>query len=246
MFSLGTNYHEIVTLSFSVIVLLLLPMGTFYSMASNQTTEFPVGLRLEYRAAQEIDFTTIPLDYYTYVVEGWITENCISMSLTDTDGEHSVSVYLPEWHAFYENGTEYGYIPPLWMDISSWKLHDNVTIATKGTFELFDTRSVTTKAGSYSCWTARRESSAGTYQQYEHYYYSLQYGVLIEHWHSYWHETHVSEDTFSLTSSNLEDYSPLFGSALFSNPITRLLILGIGIEVIIIIGLFLGRRRSNS
>ena len=205
----------------------------------DDTSEFPIGLRLEYNRVQEIGFNTIQLGSTSYTVLNWIVPDTeVSIKMADSEGEVLLSVSLPSWHAVDENGSDQGYLKPLWMDISAWKKGDNVTLGAKGLFNLNDMRSIETASGTYQCWTARQESRGDVLSTYEHYYYNLQHGVLVEHWYSRWYFPtngipSVSEITTELVSTNLDDYNPVY--SIFLTPLNILIICGIFVEIIIVL-----------
>ncbi len=221
------------TLAITVSILLcLLPVQPAVSI---DQPEFPIGLILEYDATQRLGINTIPLSSYSYEVIGWLGQNTILITITDSHGEHTVHVSLPQWHAAYENGTEYGYLNPLWMDISSWRENDNVSLGSRGVFELTGSRSVETDLGDFQCWTARQESSTSSYDLIQHYYYNHAHGLLVKIWRSYWYDTSTSTVNRVLVNSNIGDYDSIYMPQLFSSPFDLLIFGGIIIEILIII-----------
>ena len=203
--------------------------------ASSESPEFPIGLILEYDATQRLGFSTVSLGSYSYEVLGLLGQNVILILITDSNSEHTVHVSLPLWHATYENGSEYGYLNPLWMDISSWQTNDNVSLGSRGVFELTGLRTVETDLGDFHCWTARQETSTSSYDLFQHYYYNHAHGLLVKIWRSYWYETSTSEVNRVLVSSNIDDYDSIYLPQLLSSPFSLLLFGGIIIEILIII-----------
>jgi hypothetical protein len=227
----------------AVIVMILLCLMTIQPADSSASNEFPIGLALEYETVQQIDFMKFPLSSEKYVVTGWISmDSIVAITITDSGSEHPLHVSLPDWHATYENGSDYGYLAPLWLDISTWKNDDYVSLGSMGSYRIYDSRTIDTKAGEFDVWTARSESQVGTYSYYEHYYYDKAHGVFVEHWDSTWQDASVSEVTMELVTSNLEDYDPIYLNNIASSPLNLLLLGGILIEIFTITYLLHKRR----
>lgn len=225
-----------ITLFVSMVLLIFLTNYIVPTHAS-QTEDFPIGFSLEYDVVQKISFDTIPLASYSYEVIDWLGPSVFMMTIIDSNGEHSIHVTLPQWYATHENGTAYGTVKPLWMDISSWKRNDNVSLGSMGVFQLVDSRTVDADAGEFQCWTARKETTTSSYNQYEHYYYSHSHGLLIKHWRSNWYDTYVSEVTTELVASNVNDYDPIYFNTPLASPFNLVLLGGILIEIFVIIHL---------
>jgi hypothetical protein len=230
-------------LKVAILFVALLCLIPYQPAESSEVNEFPIGLRLEYKTVQQLDFNTIPISSDKYVVTDWVDlGSIVAITITESDGEHFVHVHLSDWHATYENGSEYGYLKPLWMDISSWKIDDNVSLGSKGVFWILDSRNVETDAGTFQVWTARSESSVGSHHLFEHYYYNRVHGVLIKQWDSIWNDTSVSEVTMDLVASNLENYDSIYSSSIVSSPLDLLLLGGIFIEIFTIVYILQKRR----
>ena len=226
-----------------MIAVLLVITFSSPSVTVSQRDDFPIGLTLTYDTDERLNMHTYSLGSLTVEVLDKINDDVYSMILTDSDGTHSVNVHLPEWRALYENGSVFKYLDPLWMNITHWKVNDNVSIGSEGLFNLIESRTEETPIGDFYCWTGRQSYHvyAGTdsFGRAEHYYYNHDHGLLIQHWtYSYGDENR--ETTTLLVASNIGEFERIY-----TYPQTSLLevalILGIGTEIVII-GYLLHRR----
>jgi hypothetical protein len=225
---------------FLVLVSLLFCIMPVHSTSTLESPEFPQGLILEYDIEQELGLNAIHLDTYRFIFNNWIDRGSLfSLLLFDDGGLHTLYVSFPDWRAVYSDGTEYGYLKPLWINISTWKTNDNVTIGSKGIFELTHSQTEETDAGTFNCWVARKENRETHY--YEHYYYNLDHGALIGHWLQV-QDISSNQVTWNLIDTNLGMYNPIYGPS--TQILDLILLLGIATEIVVIC-VFLRKRRVS-
>jgi hypothetical protein len=242
----GVVYHKKINLrrwrwKLLLLFSLLLYIMPVHSTSTLEVPEFPQGLILEFEVIQQAGFNTIHLNTHRFVFNNWIDRGSVfSLILFNDEGTHTLEVYLPEWRAVYTDDTEYGYLKPLWMNLTSWKLNDNVSIGSKGIFRLSsNTRTEDTDVGTYNCWVARKENSLT--HRYEHYYYNLDHGALIGHWWTDMSGMSINSVNWKLVDTNLNTYDPVYRPLV--SQLDVILLIGVAAELVIICVFIMKRRK---
>ncbi len=244
-------------------ILLLLFVLVPLSAQLVPTPDFPIGLMLTYEAEDEYFMGPTLHSTESFEVLDWLSPDNTSFQLRRGYAQSGDLVYTirnvsyPSWdYVVYDdevNDTFEGFMYPLWIDVSSWQLRDNVSIGF-GTyitrvFSITSQETVTVGALSISCWVVECEFiDANDWEFTLRHYYDTQYGILIKNYAHRWPGSddpyNIGTFTDTLVSSNileqLESSPPLF----FGFNLTTVLILGITAEVIIIAILCI-RRKLN-
>ena len=244
-------------------ILLLLFFLVPVSAQPVPTPDFPIGLTLTYEAEDEYFMGPTLHSTESFEVLDWLSPDNTSFQLRTGYAESGDLVYIvrnvsyPSWdYVGYDielNDTFEGAMYPLWIDVSSWKLRDNVSIGL-GTyithvFSITSQETVTVGGVSIYCWVVECEfTDANDWDYTLRQYYDTQYGILIK---NYSHRNPGSNDfynigtfTNTLVSTNILEkleYSPPLS---FGFNLTTFLALGIIAEVVII-PLLYSRRKSN-
>nr|KXH72368.1 MAG: hypothetical protein AM325_14500 [Candidatus Thorarchaeota archaeon SMTZ1-45] len=242
-----------------ILILLILLIRTSV-MQEVPTPNFPIGLTLEYENEDEYFSLGTIYTIESFEVMNWLTPDNSSFQVRyNQDGFTHPEIWnvsYPAWdYSYYDaeiNETIDGHMYPLWLDVSSWIINQNVNIS----FGTYITRLYTIKGTErivvndvpIDCWNAEvKFTDANDWDYTLRRYYDIQYGVLIK---SYVHRFPDFDDyqnigtfTRTLISSNILHILRAPSAQFLGINLTELLVLGITIEVIIIFAILVKRQK---
>ncbi len=243
------------------VLILLLVLIKPSVMQAVPTPDFPIGLTLLYDIEDEyFSSATISAEESFWVV-AWLTPDNSSFQLVSTytrgSSEHLEirNVSYPSWNYYYYdseiNETLQGSMYPLWLDVSSWELKQNVSISF-GTsitrvYTIKGTERIVVEDVPIDCWIAEvKFKDANDWDYTRRLYYDIQFGVLIK---SYLYRypgfddyRNIATFTDTLIASNILILLKAPPAQFLGISLTGFLVLGIAIEVIIIFAIFIKRR----
>lgn len=248
--------------SLLVLILLLLIIRSSAQQVV-PTPDFPIGLTLEYEIKDEYFSLGTMYSRESFVILNWLTPDNSSFQLHYIQGNSIYQEYrnvsYPSWNYYYYdsdmNETLEGNMYPLWLDVSSWEVNQNVSIG----FGTYITRLFTiTKSErivvddlSIDCWVAEvKFKDANDWDYTRRHYYDIQFGVLIK---SYLHRYPGFDDyqnigtfTDTLVASNILSLLEAPQAQFLGINLTELLVFGIAIEVVIIFAIMAKKIREKA